>query len=269
MHTSLRALAMAAATLLPASTASAQLSATTDLGAFSRYEWRGLSFTNRPVAQPDLYLTLARGATAYTLGAWANVELAGYDGPRDISVTAGLDGASATAWTVWGETARTLGRTTVAAGVNVYAYPTTNGIAAAYNSTEPYARVTVAAPLNPRVTVFHDIGSIRGTYVEGAISQGVGVGGARVLTLGAVAGWSAGQAERAGSGETAYFERDGLTSVDLSGALALPVGAVTFTPSVHLTVLRDAYTRVTAPGESHGVKLWVGTSVSFSRVIAR
>ena len=32
-----------------------------DLGLFSSYVWRGLSLTNKPVAEPDLYVTFPAG----------------------------------------------------------------------------------------------------------------------------------------------------------------------------------------------------------------
>jgi len=263
------ALVLSGLSALSAPVASAQLTVTTDLGLFSRFEWRGLTFTNRPVAQPDLIVSLARGTSTVTVGGWSNVELAGYDGPRDISVTAGLDGASPTAWAAWGEASRTVGRVTLTGGVNVYAYPTTNGIAARYNTVEPLVRVALAAPLAPRVSVYQDVGKIRGTFVEGSLSQAVPVGGTRALLLAATAGWSVGEALDEQSSQTAYFGHNGLAAVDVAASLTLPAGRFAVTPAVHLTAARDPWTRVTAPGETHGMKLWAGTTVSWAAVAGR
>jgi len=50
-----------------------------DLGLFSSYVWRGLSLTNKPVAQPDLYVTFPAGKASVTLGGWASIDLGKYD----------------------------------------------------------------------------------------------------------------------------------------------------------------------------------------------
>jgi hypothetical protein len=62
-----------------------------DLGLFSSYVWRGLSLTNKPVAQPDLYVTFPAGAASITLGGLANIDLGKYDDPADdVSDSGGL-----------------------------------------------------------------------------------------------------------------------------------------------------------------------------------
>lgn len=261
-----RAIAIATS-IAVASPVNAQLVVTADFGAYSEYQWRGLTFTNRPVVQPDLILTYTLGKTAVATGAWANVELLGYDGVNDISVVGGKNGTSPTAWTFWSEASRTVGRFAMTGGVNIYAYPMTNGIAAAYNSIEPYAKVALTAPLNPRVTACYDVDAIRGAYIEGALTHAIALGHSRVLSLGATGGWSAGQAIRAGSMENAYFENDGPVVADLSASVSLPMGGATAIPGIHVTRAFDTYTSVVAPGRSQLTKIWVGLSFSYSKQV--
>ncbi|MBA3522350.1 MAG: hypothetical protein H0T90_07615 [Gemmatimonadales bacterium] len=61
----------------------AQAEVGADLGLFSAYVWRGVSLTNKPVAQPAVYLTIPAGNASVALGGWANVELGRYDDPLD------------------------------------------------------------------------------------------------------------------------------------------------------------------------------------------
>src|SRR6202008_2081030 len=62
-----------------------------DLGVFSSYVWRALSLTNKPVAQPDLYVTFPAGKASVTLGGWFNFDLGKYDDQNnDISESGGL-----------------------------------------------------------------------------------------------------------------------------------------------------------------------------------
>ena len=64
-----------------------------DLGLFSSYVWRGLSLTNKPVAQPDLYVTFPAGNASVTVGGWANIDLGKYDNlNKDISESGGSVG---------------------------------------------------------------------------------------------------------------------------------------------------------------------------------
>src|SRR5262245_561460 len=62
-----------------------------DLGLYSSYVWRGLSLTNKPVMQPDVYVTFPAGKASLTVAAWANIDLRRYDDPEnDISESGGL-----------------------------------------------------------------------------------------------------------------------------------------------------------------------------------
>jgi hypothetical protein len=243
----------------------AQTTVTGDLALMSRYEWRGLTFTNRPVLQPDAIVTTKLGGGALATGAWANIELAGYNGPNDISVVGGQLGTAVSAYAFWSEYAQPVGRATLTAGVNGYVYPRANLAGPTYNSVEPYAKLALDLPLAPRLGVYYDAARIRGTYVEAAISQAVPTGVSQSVLLTATAGASKGEAVQNGGTQTAYYAADGFTALDLGASTVVNQGALSFTPSVHVTFGHDAYTRSSAPGVERGAKLWFGGVLSFTR----
>jgi hypothetical protein len=58
---------------------------------FSSYVWRGVSLTNKPVAQPNVYLTVPAGKASIGMGGWANIDVGSYDDPNDdISQSGGV-----------------------------------------------------------------------------------------------------------------------------------------------------------------------------------
>jgi hypothetical protein len=68
--------------------AQAQATVGVDASLFSSYVWRGLTFTNKPVLEPDLYVTIPAGNASFTLGGWANLDLGKYDDAKTISAKA-------------------------------------------------------------------------------------------------------------------------------------------------------------------------------------
>jgi len=76
-----------------------------DLGLLSSYVWRGLSLANKPVAQPDLYVTIPAGKASVTLGGWANIDLGKYDGSSDISESGGTSAPNFAEFDPWAEAA--------------------------------------------------------------------------------------------------------------------------------------------------------------------
>lgn len=247
--------------------AHAQVALNTDLVVASAFLFRGVTFTNRPVLQPDAYLTLPAGRGVVVTGAALNVEPLAYDGARDISVLGAESGTLVTATTLWSEYTRPVGRASATVGVTGYLYPQANGIAEAYNTAEVYAKAAFAAPLSPSLAAYYDVGQVRGAYLEAALRHSVAAGPRVALTFGALAGASLGQGPEAG--ETAYFASEGLTHVDLSAAATWTARAVTVTPSVHAVLDRDAATRLTAPGEQHRAKVWVGAAFGWARTTAK
>src|SRR5438552_16150921 len=66
-------------TVVGAGSVTAQTTVGADLYLYSSYVWRGLSLTNKPVAQPDLYVTFPLGNASLTAGGWASIDLGKYD----------------------------------------------------------------------------------------------------------------------------------------------------------------------------------------------
>ncbi|MEJ7812934.1 MAG: hypothetical protein WKG32_21140 [Gemmatimonadaceae bacterium] len=79
----LSAAVLVLATLAPAA-ARAQRAVTLDVLVQNAFVWRGVTATNRPVLQPDAYLTTAAARGEVTLGAWASFEPARYDGADEM-----------------------------------------------------------------------------------------------------------------------------------------------------------------------------------------
>ncbi len=251
--------------------------------------WRGVTFTSRPVLQPDVVLSApvpGHAGTTLGAGAWGSVELARYAGPRDVSML-GADAATAgrmarlTVTQLWTEVTQTLAPLAAAAdpaaslavtgGVLVNLYPRAGGLAAGYNSAELYARVAAPdLPLAPKLSANVDVHAVRGAYLEAGVSRALVTRPRAGLALGAAAGWNAGMSTtgRSGAPTPGFFAADGLTHVDLSLAGSTTLGAVTLAPAAHLVLGRDAAARQVAPaGAPHATraaKLWVGTTLTWA-----
>lgn len=262
---------MLAVALTSAGPAAAQVSVTADAGLLSAYVWRGVSLTNQAVAQPDLYLTVPVGGGAAVVGAWGSVDLGRYDGAGELSEGGGVAAPDLTELDLWAEYGHALGpglRGT--AGALTYLYPNMAGLTNAANRTvEIYGKLEAAAlPLTPRIAAWYDVDKVDGAYLEAGVSQAVRTFPGFPITLGALAGFSAGQGVNAGDPhEVANFEHDGFTHLDLSATGALEAGAVTIAPALHLYVLNDEFTRLTEPGQQRDVKAWAGVTLTWSRAL--
>ena len=95
--------ALVVASAVATATPAAAQTVGADLGLFSSYVWRGLSLTNKPVAQPDLYVTFPAGKASVTLGGWANIDLGKYDGTTDISESGGTSAFNFAEFDPWAE----------------------------------------------------------------------------------------------------------------------------------------------------------------------
>ena len=256
---------LAACALLVGLTAAglrAQVSVDAELGVFSAFEDRGVTNANRPVLQPQLVLALPLGNGTIELGAWTNYEPARYDGPRDIASGGELLGPAFTRLDLWAEYGREWGPFSAGAGAATYRYPSRSGLAAAYQTWEPYAWAAWSGVLEPELALYYDVGSVHGLYAEASVSRTLAAAAALPLTFALLAGFSAGQAETAA--EPGYFESDGLTHIDLSAGTSLPLGPLVFAPVLHLAFNRDAYTQLTSPDEPRSVKFWFGATVGWA-----
>ncbi len=103
-------------TLASAAPGRAQTTVGADLGLFSSYVWRGLSLTNKPVAQPDVYVTIPAGNASITAGGWANFDLGKYDNASDISESGGTSAFNFAEFDPWLEVGIPVGKATLTAG---------------------------------------------------------------------------------------------------------------------------------------------------------
>jgi uncharacterized protein (TIGR02001 family) len=263
-----RSLLSAALAALLAAPAAAQLTVTANAGAASTYVWRGLTFTNRPVAQGDLSLALPLAGGTLSGGAFANAEAGAYAGAQHFSMNA-HDAAGITEVDVWAEYGRALGPASLAAGVVAYRFPNANGFTDAFNTTEVYARATWSSALSPTVSVYQDVGKVNGTYAEASVTHPVALTRGLTLTLGALAGTSRGMSPDEGSDDNPVFGADGATHADLWVTAPFRAGRLTIAPTAHLVLARDVATRYTAPTERHDAKAWFGAKVTWGRALGR
>ena len=165
----------------PPAHAQTEIGAQVDL--FSSYVWRGLTLTNKPVAQPDVWVSFPAGNASITLGSWANIDLGQYDDPEnDISESGGLSAFNLAEYNPYAEVAFGTGKSTLTGGVVAYIYPndltaTSNGgLNSDLNTWEAYGKVGFDVPLAPEFSVYYDFDKIKGFYFEGAVSHSLSLG---------------------------------------------------------------------------------------------
>jgi hypothetical protein len=242
-----------------------------DLGLFSSYVWRGLSLTNKPVAQPDLYLTFPAGNASVTLGGWANIDLGKYDdSDDDFSESGGESAFNFAEFDPWAEVSFPVGeKTTLTAGATAYIYPNDAGLTSDANTVEIYGKAAFDVPLSPKVAIWYDVDKIKGAYFEGSVSHTLPASEKVSVVLGALAGFSAGQgvpdAAALAEGESFNFADDGFTHLDLSAGLPLTAGVFSITPALHFVINGDDAVKLTSPTSDSDVKLWGGVTVSWSK----
>jgi hypothetical protein len=252
--------------LLGAIPAQGQTTVGADLGLFSSYVWRGVSLTNKPVAQPDLYVTIPAGNASITVGGWSSIDLGKYDDPvNDISESGGTSSFNFAEFDWWGEVSFPVGKATLTGGATGYIYPNDLGLTKANNTVEIYAKAALDAPLSPKVSIYYDVDKIKGAYIEGGIAYSVAASEKVGVNLGALAGFSAWQGAK--FGELSNFADDGFTHLDLSAGVPLSAGPLTITPVLHIVIGGDAFVKATSPTKSSDAKLWGGVSLSWSKAL--
>ena len=142
-----RTLIVGAATLALVTTfrpapVAAQATIGADAGLFSSYVWRGVTLTNKPVLQPDVYVSFPVGGTAsLTVGGWANIDLGQYDGSDDISESGGTSAFNFAEFDPWAEIEFAAGPLTITPGVTAYIYPNDAGLTEDNNTVEVYGKI--------------------------------------------------------------------------------------------------------------------------------
>lgn len=239
-----------------------------DLGLFSSYIWRGLSLTNKPVAQPAVWAAIPVGNAAITLGLWSTIDLGKYDDPNDdISESGGTSSFNLAEYDPYGEVSFTVGKATLTGGVTAYIYPNDAGFTEDLNTVEVYGKAAFDAPLSPFVNVYYDVDKIKGAYFEGGVNHSLQASENVAVELGALAGFNAGQGIDPDD-ESFNFADDGFTHADLSVGVPLTAGIFSITPVLHLIITGDDLTKVQSPSNTDaGAKVWGGVSISWSKAL--
>lgn len=269
----LSAALLGAAVTLGAVPARAQTEVGVDLGLYSAYVWRGLSLTNKPVAQPAVWAAIPVGNASLTLGLWSTIDLGQYDDPNDdISESGGTSGFNLAEYDPYAEVSFTTGKATLTGGGTAYIYPNSDGFTKDLNTVELYGKASLDYPLSPEVAVYYDVDKVDGAYFEGSLGYSLAASEKVSIDLGATAGLSAGQGsdpDAAGLPQAEFFNffDDGFTHLDLSAGVPFTTGAFSITPVLHLIVGGDEFTKVTSPTDESDVKLWGGVSINWSRTL--
>ena len=194
---------------------------------FGKYLWRGQNLVDDPVFQPGL----SASSGNVTLGIWGSLETTDYTNNRnqftevDYSIdysddVPGLEGVS------------------YSVGLIYYDFPSTTVM----DTTEAYCGLGFDAPLNPSLTVHHDLDEAEGTYASFGIGHTVEQiaelkpGVPIAMDIGASVGWGS------ASYNKYYWGSDSSKLNDLSLSVSFPfeVAGMTVTPSVnYVTLLSD------------------------------
>ncbi|MGZ8397717.1 MAG: TorF family putative porin [Gemmatimonadales bacterium] len=243
-----------------------------DLDVFSSYVWRGLSLTNKPVAQPAVWVSFPAGSASITAGGWASIDLGKYDNGSDISESGGTSAFNFAEFDPYAEVSFAVGKATLTGGATAYIYPNDAGLTSDANTVEIYGKVGLDAPLAPELSIYYDVDKIKGAYIEAGVSHSLAASEKVSIDLGAAAGFSAGQGipDDPLSDESFNFADDGLTHIDLSAGVPFTAGVFSITPVLHFVINVDDATKITKFDDaglvpnSKDVKLWGGVSFSWS-----
>jgi len=250
-----------------AAPAAAQATIGADVGLLSAYVWRGLTFSNKPVIQPDLWINVS----GLTVGGWLSIEPGTYDGTNDISEGGGV-GSGVREFDGWVEYGRTTANVTWKAGWIIYVFDMNDaGFTKQFDTHELYGQVSVGGlPITPTVYASYDLDKVKGAYIQPSLTYGVKASPLVTINLGALAGISAGQGVSA-TDASANFLGNGLTHVDLSASTSIAAGAVSIAPSFHVQINRDRFTKFTGAEPQNldkGTKFWAGVTLSWSRALS-
>lgn len=246
-----------AALLLASGAASAQdATVGADLGLNSRYMFWGLTLSNKPVWQADVYLS----THGFTFGVWGNFEVYEQSPNSGDEYTSGGNRVGNTEIDYWVEYARSLGKVFSKFGVIRWTYNRSNtGSLAPYatqanfpglqngpdiDSTEIYAGFNWSeAPFSPNLQLFYDADIYRGLFGMLSVSKPFEMA-SKTLNTTLLVGFSTGHSNL-GSKEIPLYADEGLTHVDLSASLPLSWGATSITPNLHLQYNIDDVVKIT------------------------
>jgi hypothetical protein len=116
-----------------------------------------VTYTNKPVAQPDLWISFPAGNASITAGGWANIDLGQYDDPADdFSESGGLSAFNLAELDPYAEVSFSSGKVAITGGGVGYIYPNdldyapVEGFDSESNTWEVYGTVGFDVPRAPR-----------------------------------------------------------------------------------------------------------------------
>ncbi|HEU5171559.1 MAG TPA: hypothetical protein VFU46_13515 [Gemmatimonadales bacterium] len=268
-------LGLAAAAVLPASRARAQVRLGLDATFATRYVWRGVSRTREPVVQLQTYGALSRGRGWWTAGGWANLEPWRPD-LGDPSV-AGVRGPRFGEWNVWLQRDFVGGGLALSVGAAVYGFrgdAASGGLSDSLTTGELYLRASDFAGIrvvSPTIFLAYDPWRVDGAYLELELHRRIPllpVTPFRMLEGGLAVGFNLGQ-RRTATDPEGYFASNGFTHLDLSLGTAprLRLGPVPLTIAVvgHWQfALDDATRRPVSSGGAPRSTWWLATTLSLA-----
>jgi len=234
---------------------------------FSHYVWRGFALTDGFAFQPSVFVS-TKGLTFTSWSSWSSTDAGCFDAD-DCPALREHD------FTV--DYTRAVGKATVSVGYINYLFPpyrtdAAKAVDAVGATNEFYGGVTFTAPGNPFVKAYFDVDgddetdTSRGTYVQFGVSQPIPLAEGKA-TLTPMFSLAYNFDEWIADGGCDISDPDSGSScwndANLGVKLAVPVGKITITPAVYLSIgLNDT---VKAVGYGDGdTKFYGGVSFSYA-----
>ncbi|MGH7469019.1 MAG: hypothetical protein ACRENP_13775 [Longimicrobiales bacterium] len=242
--------------------ASAQLALGGDLTVRSRYVWRGVVRTSRPVVQPSVFVSWQPINWTVTAGAWASLE------PWRASSIQFTEAGRSTTWAeldYWLEAHTRVRAFDLRVGTIRYDLQgdsLAGGRADVWDTGEVYGAAVLLLSRLSTVGLYaaYDYDAIDGAYFALEALQHVPfleVHGMTVSSLlRAELAASLGQASDSGVEQPAYFTEDGVSHIDVSAAMRVHTRRVGFHATGHLQFGRDPQARRITLTRNAGAFTW-------------
>ena len=218
---------------------------------FGKYIWRGQNISDDPVFQPGASLSW----NGFTAAWWASMDTTKINGNNgeftehdwSLDYSGDVPFVDGIGYSV---------------GVINYYFPS------AEDTTEIYWGFGFDLPLNPTVTVYHDVDDIKGTYASFGLSHSIEkiaeltpdmpIG----MDIGASLGWGSASYNKGYWGST--IDSDKLNDLALSLAFPVEIGGWTVTPSLNYVTLVNGSIRKTDTFNQASDYFFAGIGISKS-----